>query len=235
MKTTLLDGLREMNIDLPDSAVDALCLYGERLTQKNGDINLTSITDAPSVASLHFLDSLSILSVADLLGKRLIDVGCGAGFPGLPLKIAVPELDLTLLDSTGKRIDWLRELCAELRVDADCIHARAEEQAHLEGNRESYDFAVSRAVARLNVLSELCLPYCRVGGNFIAMKSVESDEEVEQALPAIRLMGGELADCRDYPVPGTDIIHRLVIIKKVKGTPAGYPRRFARIKKEPVQ
>lgn len=164
---------------LPPEAVQAMCRFGQALLEKNRVMNLTAITDPAQVGRLHFLDSLTLLDLADFRGKQVIDVGCGGGFPGVPLKIACPEMELTLLDSLGKRMDWLAQILPGLGVEARCVTARAEEA--VAGCRESYDFAVSRAVARLNVLCELCLPYVQVGGTFLAMKGAAAQAEVEQA------------------------------------------------------
>jgi 16S rRNA (guanine527-N7)-methyltransferase len=159
-------------------------------------------------------------------------VGSGAGFPGLPLKLAAPSLSLTLLDAQGKRVDFLRELTEKLGVEAECLHARAEEQALLPGYREGYDFVLSRAVAKLNVLSELCLPFVKPGGAFLAMKSRDSDEELREAERAIRRLGGAPEEVRELTVAG--VPRRVAVIRKEKPTPKGYPRRFAKIKKEPL-
>ena len=195
---------------------------------------LRTIHIGQEVATLHLLDCAALLTMADLQGKRAIDVGTGAGFPGMVLRIMEPDFDLTLLDSLGKRIDFLREVCASLSLErVDCVHARAEEFA--ADHRQQYDVAMSRAVANLNVLCELSLPLVKVGGQFLAMKSVSYDEEIQGARGAIGQLGGRIADIRDYTVPETQVRHRLVVIEKVKDTPAIYPRSFARIKKAPLK
>lgn len=232
MKQTLLSGAKELNLPLSAQQADTFCRFGEALIEKNKVMNLTAITEPQEVARLHFLDCMALLNLADFRGKNLVDVGCGAGFPGVPLKIAEPEIRLTLLDSLRKRIDWLSEVLPELGVEAECVAARAEEFA-LE-HRESYDFATSRAVARLNMLSELCLPLVKVGGAFVAMKAVDSDEELSQAARGIGMLGGKIEKIFDYTVPGTDTVHRAVVIRKVKKTPGQYPRRFAKIKQSPL-
>lgn len=193
-------------------------------------MNLTAITDPAQVGRLHFLDSLTLLDLADFRGKQVIDVGCGGGFPGVPLKIACPEMELTLLDSLGKRMDWLAQILPGLGVEARCVTARAEEA--VAGCRESYDFAVSRAVARLNVLCELCLPYVQVGGTFLAMKGAAAQAEVEQARGAIRRLGGEVEQLAAFPQVGQE--HAVVVIRKIRPTPAQFPRRFAKIKQQPL-
>jgi 16S rRNA (guanine527-N7)-methyltransferase len=232
MKTALLSGLPQLGLRLSDAQADTFCRFGVALLEKNQVMNLTAITDPQEVARLHFLDCMALLNVADFQNKSVIDVGCGAGFPGVPLKIAEPSIDLTLLDSLKKRVDWLSEVLPQLGLEAECVSARAEEYA-LQ-HRERYDLAVSRAVARLSMLSELCLPLVSVGGAFVAMKSVDSDEEISQAARGIGLLGGKVEKILDYPVPGTDAVHRAVVIRKVKKTPAQYPRRFAKIKQSPL-
>ena len=231
IRNILKDGAESLGLALSDDALQSFEAYAGRLTEKNRVMNLTAITEEDEVARLHFLDSLSLLPLADFKKASVIDVGSGAGFPGLPLKLAEPTISLTLLDAQRKRVDFLRELCGELGTDVTCVHARAEEAAEL---RESFDFALSRAVARLNVLCELCLPLVKTGGLFIAMKSVSSDEETAEAARAIRLLGGEPERTADYRIPGTDVTHRAILIRKVSPTPAKYPRRFAKIQKEPL-
>ncbi len=232
MKQTLLAGTETLKLPLSQQQAETFCGFGEALIEKNQVMNLTAITEPTEVAKLHFLDCISLLTLVDLREKSLVDVGCGAGFPGVPLKIAEPSISLTLLDSLKKRIDWLSEVLPPLGVEAECVHARAEEFA--AGHRESYDIATSRAVARLNMLSELCLPLVKVGGAFIAMKAVDSDEEISQAARGIKALGGKVEKILDYTVPGTDTLHRAVVIRKVKATPKPYPRRFAKIKQSPL-
>ena len=232
MKQALMTGLPGLGLALTETQVEMLCAFGQALLQKNEVMNLTAITEPQSVARLHFLDCLALLKLWDFAQKSVIDVGCGAGFPGVPLKIGEPSLQLTLLDSLNKRITWLSQVLPTLQVDADCVSARAEEYA--ADHRESYDIAVSRAVARLNMLSELCLPLVRVGGAFITMKSTDCDEEISQAAHGIELLGGKLLRIEDYEIPGTDTVHRAVIIQKVLKTPAQYPRRFSKIKQAPL-
>ena len=174
-------------------------------------------------------------AASDSSGLRVIDVGTGAGFPGLVLKILEPSLSLTLLDSLGKRVKWLETVCRELGLEGvTCLHARAEEQALEPGFRDSFDAAVSRAVASLPLLTELCLPYVRPGGTFLAMKSVESGQEILSAQGAVKRLGGRLEEPVDYDVPGAGVTHRLVRVRKISNTPKGYPRKWAKIKKEPL-
>lgn len=230
MRQTLLAGLPAYSVTLSDGQIDTLCRFGEALIEKNAVMNLTAITEPSAVAQLHFLDCIALLNAADFHGKRVIDVGCGAGFPGVPLKIAEPSIRLTLLDSLAKRMNWLSETLPALGVDAEIITARAEEFA--AQRREQYDLAASRAVARLNVLAELCLPYVRVGGKFLAMKGALALEEVEEARRGIERLGGHVLRIFEYPV--ADAVHKAVVIEKLRPTPPQYPRAFAKIKKSPL-
>lgn len=231
MKETLLAGLPALGLTLTEAQTEQFCRYCGLLLEKNEVMNLTAIREPERVAELHFLDSLTLLDAEPLAGKRLVDVGCGAGFPGLPLKLAEPSIRLTLLDSLGKRVAWLRdELIPALGTEADCVTARAEDFA--AGNRERFDVATSRAVARLNVLCELCLPLVRVGGCFLAMKGQDAAEELAEAKHAIRVLGGTVERVAEYPV--ADAVHRVLVIRKTAPTPPCYPRAFAKIKKQPL-
>jgi len=227
-------GASALNIELPPEAGAAFGTYHDFLEKRGQIVNLTAISGAEDVARFHFLDSLALMSAASFNGTNVIDIGSGAGFPGVPLKIAQPSMKLTLLDSTGKRVAFLTDLCVELGIEATCLHARAEDAAREADMREQYDIALSRAVARLNTLCELCIPFIRIGGLFIAMKGVDSDNEVAEARSAIETLGAELQECRDYTIPGTDVTHRAVLIRKTAETPSKYPRRFARIQKTPL-
>ena len=230
MKQALRALLPKQQLSLTEDQLDTFERFGQLLLEKNQVMNLTAITEPEKVAELHFFDSLALLNAADFKGKRVIDVGCGAGFPGVPLKIAEPSIELTLLDSLGKRTDWLRQILPELGLDASVVTARAEE--FVSTCRERFDLAVSRAVARLNVLCELCLPYVKVGGCFLAMKGQLADVELEEAKKAISILGGSVERVYAYDVENA--IHRAVVIRKEKPTPAKYPRAFAKIKKAPL-
>ena len=237
MKDIIKNGLAELGLadQVPADAAEKLARYGQLLIEKNQVMNLTAITDPEQVAKLHMLDCAALLNYADFKGKTLIDVGTGAGFPGLPLKILVPELEITLLDSLNKRVNWLNEVISELGLTGiTAIHARAEEQALVKGFRDSFDFVTARAVADLRLLGEICLPYAKVGGTFLSMKSVGSDEELQNAAHAVKFMGGRVRGSQDYTIPGTDVTHRVLLIDKVAPTLKGYPRRWAKIQKDPL-
>lgn len=231
MKQTLVNGLPELGVSLTGQQVDQLCRYGELLLEKNQVMNLTAIREPDKVATLHFLDSIALLKAVDFQNKSIVDVGCGAGIPGLPLKLAEPSLNLTLLDSLGKRMNWLEgEVLPELGISARCVTARAEE--FVQEAREHYDIAVSRAVARLNILCELCLPLVKKGGCFVAMKGQLAEEELAEAEKAIRTLGGQTEAVFEYPCDGA--VHKALVIRKVSATPAAYPRVYGRIKKNPL-
>jgi 16S rRNA (guanine527-N7)-methyltransferase len=237
MRQLIEQGLEELGLltQVPPDAPEKLAEYGRLLLEKNQVMNLTAIKEPEQVARLHMLDCAALLHCAPFAGKTLLDVGTGAGFPGLPLKILVPSLEVTLLDSLAKRLDWLEEVAAALSLPGvTTCHARAEEQALVKGWRDSFDLVTSRAVAELRLLCELCLPYVRPGGLFLAMKTVDCQEEVDAAAHAVKLLGGRLLPPVDYPIPGTEVVHRVVVIQKVAPTLKGYPRRWARIQKEPL-
>ncbi|NLF34829.1 MAG: 16S rRNA (guanine(527)-N(7))-methyltransferase RsmG [Clostridiales bacterium] len=235
MREYLEEGLAALGLDPPPGAAAALEAYAGLLLEQNKVMNLTAITAPDQVAALHLLDSAALLKAADLAGRRIIDVGTGAGFPGLVLKVLEPTLTLTLLDSLGKRVDWLAAVGKALGVDGvEYLHARAEEQGLVPGYREGFDAAVSRAVAELRFLCELCLPFVKVGGLFLAMKSTDCEEELTQAEGALRLLGGTVRDLWDYTIPGTQVRHRVVCVEKTAPTPGGYPRRWAKMKRAPL-
>lgn len=230
MTRALMEGLQALELQMPSDRVETMCRFGRALLEKNQVMNLTAITDPAQVALLHFVDSLTLLKTTKLDGKRVIDVGCGGGFPGVPLKIACPSMELTLLDSLGKRMTWLAETLPALDVQARCVTARAEEEAGR--HREQFDVAVSRAVARLNVLCELCLPFVKVGGVFLAMKGQAAREELTEAAHAVQCLGGRAETPVDFEIGGAT--HTVLPIRKIAPTPPAYPRRYGKMKQAPL-
>lgn len=237
MRDLISSGLETLGLtgSVPADAPALLERYGQLLIEQNKVMNLTAITEPHDVATLHMLDCAPLLDCGRMQSTALIDVGTGAGFPGMVLKLLCPSLSVTLLDSLQKRLDWLDSVAAELGAEGlTTIHGRAEEAGLDPALREQFDFATARAVADLRLLAELCLPFVRVGGRFLAMKSVECDTELEQARSAIQALGGKIAGCHDYVIPHTDVTHRVVVIEKVAPTPPKYPRRWAKMQKSPL-
>lgn len=233
MTELLKNGFSAMKLSVSDAQIAQLEDFTARMLETNKVMNLTRITDPKEIAEKHLLDCASLLQAADFSKKSVVDVGCGAGFPGMPLHILCPSCQLTLLDSLGKRIRFLQGCIDAMNLsNIEAVHARAEEFA--AKHREQYDFAVSRAVAQLNVLAELSLPLVKQGGAFIAMKSKDTDEELERAKKAIRLLGGEIEKIIDYTIPYTEITYRLVVIRKKNHTPKQYPRPFRKISASPL-
>lgn len=233
METILREGLEALEIKGDKETIDLLAGYGRELLRVNEITNLTAIRDEAEVARLHFLDCAALLKVADFQGKAVIDVGSGAGFPGVPLRILQPDIALTTIDSVRKKVDFVAGACCALGIEkVNCLWGRVEELPQL---RERYDIAVSRAVAELDVLAELSLPQVRLGGLFIAMKGPKCAQEVDEAEFAIKALGGRVREICRYTIPGTDVTHAAVIIEKVKSTPPQYPRRYAQIKKKPLR
>ena len=230
MLQTLSQGLPELGLSYSQSVQEKLCAFARAMVKQNEVMNLTGITEDESVAKLHLLDSLTVAACVDMEGKRLIDVGCGAGFPGVPLAIACENTRITLLDSLGKRMKWLEEVLPSLGISAECVTARAEEA--VADRRESYDIATSRAVARLNILLELTAPYVKVGGFVVALKGSAAREELAEAKNAIKKLGLSLVEVREFTFDGAS--HGVIVLKKVASTPAAYPRRFAKIKQNPL-
>ena len=231
MEKTLCEGLPRLGLELDGQIQRRLCDFAQAVVEQNKVMNLTAITEPDQVAKLHLLDSLSILAVKDLKGKKIVDVGCGAGFPGVPLAIACPEAKITLLDSLAKRMNWLETVLPELEIsNARCITGRAEEA--VATRREKFDYATSRAVARLNILLELTAPYVRVGGKVLAMKGSAAREELAEASSAIKKLGLALERVEEFSVDGA--VHAVIVLKKIHPTPSQYPRRFAKIKQSPL-
>ncbi len=230
MKKTLMEGLPELGLSLDEAVTHKLCAFGAAVVKQNEVMNLTAITESAAVAKLHLLDSLTLLAMVDPKGKSIIDVGCGAGFPGVPVAIACPDARVTLLDSLGKRMNWLEQVLPQLGVRARCITARAEEAA--AEHRETFDFATSRAVARLNILLELTAPYVRVGGAVLALKGAAAREELAEAKNAVKKLGLKVEEIRDFTIDGAN--HSVILLRKVAPTPAQYPRRYAKIKQAPL-
>ncbi len=230
MKQALLSELPALGLTLGEETVDKLCAFGAAVVEQNAVMNLTAITEPAAVARLHLLDSLTVLTAADLKGKSLIDVGCGAGFPGVPVAIAGEAVKVTLLDSLGKRMSWLETILPQLGVQANCITARAEEA--VADHREKFDYATSRAVARLNILLELTAPYVRVGGAVLALKGAAARQELDEAKNAVGKLGLKVEDIKDFTIDGAT--HSIIILRKIAKTPPQFPRRYAKIKQSPL-
>ena len=237
MQTLIESGLAELGLSgqVPEAAPAQLERFGRLLLKKNEVMNLTAIIRPRDVATLHMLDCAALLNCACFQYKTLIDIGAGAGFPGVPLKILVPTLRVTLLDAQSKRVDWLEEVCGGLGLSGiNPLQGRAEEAGQDDAHRERYDLATARAGADLRLLSELCLPFVKMGGYFLAMKGTDCDAELDGARPAIHALGGEIEQCVDYASPHTEVIHRVIIIKKKAPTPSQYPRKWVKIQKSPL-
>lgn len=234
--TNFKNGLTELGLELSDFQLEQLVQYYELLLEWNSFMNLTAITEFEEVCTKHFLDSLSLCNAIDCTKKLyVIDVGTGAGFPGIPLKIAFPNLKLTLLDSLGKRVKFLNEVIDRLGLkNIEAIHGRAEDFAKPDMLRETFDICVSRAVANLSVLSEYCIPYVKVDGFFISYKSEKIVEEMTAAEHAVELLGGEIFSQKEFVLPNSDIYRNLFVIKKIKATPKKYPRKAGLPAKEPL-
>lgn len=231
IKNLLQNYIKDYKITLTGNQYEQFQKYFELLAEWNEKMNLTAITDESGVALKHFADSLSLLNFVDIpQNSSLADVGTGAGFPGVVLKIARPDIKLTLIDSLNKRLVFLGEVCAQLGIEAELIHSRAEDGARDEKLRESFDFAVSRAVARMNVLSEYCLPYVKVGGAFCAMKGAQANEEFKESLNAINTLGGKLENKYFFELPENGGERAIAVVRKVKNTPQKYPRQSGKIK-----
>lgn len=231
MEKTLTTGLPSLGLSA--DLIPPLTQYAHLLVEQNKVMNLTGITEPTEIATLHFLDCLALTKLVNFAGNSVVDVGSGAGFPGIPLAIAVPDMEITLLDALQKRIAFLQTVCTSIGLENTCcVHGRAEEFA--KNHRGTFDIATSRAVASLPMLAEFSLPLVKEGGLFLAMKAVDSDQELTDGKKALEILGGQVESVVDYTVPCTDIRHRAVFIRKVSKTPEKYPRPFAKIKKSPL-
>ncbi len=229
--------LKAFGVELSEKQIEQFLIYYEMLVEWNEFMNLTAITEYEDVMKKHFVDSLSLIKCYDISKKStVIDVGTGAGFPGLALKIAYPNLQVTLLDSLNKRIKFLDEVIAKLELTGiETIHGRAEDFAKPDKLREKFDLCVSRAVANMSTLSEFCLPFVKVGGKFISYKSEKITEEMETAGKAISILGGKLDGQVEFYLPDSEIYRNLFVIKKVKSTPGKFPRKAGLPAKEPLK
>ena len=236
MNKLLLNKVNELSVELNDKQVNQFIRFYEILVEWNKVMNLTGITEYDEVVEKHFVDSLSIVKAIDIKNvESVIDIGTGAGFPGIPLKIAFPHLKITLLDSLNKRIKFLNTVIDELGLeDIHTIHGRAEDFAKQEAYREKYDLCVSRAVANLSTLSEYCLPYVNVNGMFVPYKSGDIEDELNNSKKAVHILGGKIEITIKFELPGTDIGRSFVKIKKIKNTTKKYPRKAGLPSKEPL-
>lgn len=231
MKEILKNGFEQYKIDVNENQISRLMTYAELLKEENTKINLTAICDDEGIASKHFLDSASALLTGRVHGK-VIDVGTGAGFPGMVLKMLKPELEMTLLDSLNKRLNFLKKISEETETEVELIHARAEDGGRMY--RARFDTVVSRAVANMTLLSELCLPFLKIGGYFLALKGPLAEEELKDAKRAIHILGGEIEDVFSAQIPNTDLNHKIIIVKKARQTPQQYPRKPGIATKNPI-
>ncbi|TAH64157.1 MAG: 16S rRNA (guanine(527)-N(7))-methyltransferase RsmG [Gottschalkiaceae bacterium] len=236
-KEVIYQGLKELGIEVSMPVIDKLLIFKDIMLEWNEKINLTSITDERDIYVKHFLDSATCLSTGYIKsGMRVIDVGTGAGFPGIPVKIIKNDIKITFLDSLNKRINYLKEVVQKLELDDTVlIHGRAEETGNNKSHRESYDVVLSRAVASMNILCEYCLPFVKVGGVFLCQKGPNVEEELKEAEKAINVLGGKLIEIRKYKLPFSDIIHNVIIIEKEVHTPTKYPRKPGKPSVNPIK
>lgn len=236
-KIFLREGLEQLNIEVDNKTLEKLINFKDILLEWNEKINLTAITDEREIYIKHFLDSATCLSTGYIKDNdKIIDIGTGAGFPGLVLKILKDNIDITLLDSLKKRMKYLEEAVSKLGVGKlDIIHGRAEEYGVKNGQRESYDIALSRAVASLNVLSEYCIPFVKVGGLFLCQKGPNYSDELKEAEKAINILGGKVEDIKKYILPYSDIAHYIIVIRKLSSTPTKFPRKPGKPSSSPIK
>lgn len=233
MRERLVKGFLDLGMDVSENQIQQFVKYAELLVEWNEKMNLTAITDPIGIAEKHFLDSSMCLKCG--INGKVIDVGTGAGFPGIVLKILNPEIELCLLDSLQKRINFLETVCKELGLEnVTFVHARAEDGGRDKALRERFDFAVARAVANLSTLSEYCLPFVKVDGSFIAMKGPKANEEIEAGKGAVTKLGGEISSILEEEIPGTELKHVLISIKKVRPTAPAFPRKAGKPSKQPL-
>ena len=237
--TSFIRDLKEFQIEISEDQIEKFFLYYELLTEWNSFMNLTAITEFDEVIKKHFVDSVSLIKAVPDIGEKeytLIDVGTGAGFPGIPLKIMFPSLKVVLLDSLNKRVSFLNEVIMRLELkEIETVHGRAEDFAKQKEYRETFDICVSRAVANLSTLSEYCMPFVKKGGLFISYKSDKITEEYENAKKAINVLGGIYENQIEFILPDSDIYRNLFVIKKIKSTPGKYPRKAGLPSKEPIK
>ncbi len=236
MKELIINGCDKLNIPITADVAEKLIRYYAILTERNKSVNLTRITEPDEVVTKHFLDSLTPI-LTERIGKKVIDVGTGAGFPGLVLKAALPETELTLLDALNKRIEFLKDTAREMEISngIEFFHSRAEDAGLSPLYREKYDTAVSRAVANMRTLSEWCLPLVRVGGYFLALKGPLADAELDAARSAIKVLGGEVEAVLSVDIPFTELEHKIIVVKKVRHTPMQFPRKGKKATEIPVE
>ena len=230
------NGLQQLHIALSEKQMEQFLQYYELLVEKNKVMNLTAITEFDEVVEKHFLDSVSLTKQLDLHQPlKVLDLGTGAGFPGIPLKIVFPELEITLMDSLNKRVLFLQDVISSLQLqNIEAVHGRAEEAARNKKYRESFDLCVSRAVANISTLSEYCLPFVKIGGSFISYKSSTIEDELEDGKKGIAILGGKVKDVYKFTLPDSELQRSFVIIEKEKKTPKAYPRKAGTPSKEPL-
>lgn len=236
IRDILKNGALSLGLSLDNTAFDRFDLYAQKLIEWNSFMNLTAITEPKDIALKHFIDSIALLKYADIKnGAKAVDVGCGAGFPGIPIKIVRDDISLCSIDSTAKKVNFLSELIKSLQLkNCECLHTRAESVAAEKPLRESFDYAFARAVAQLRILAEYCLPLVKTGGAFIAMKAGGAEDEINAAKHAIELCGGKIENVYEYLLPQSDISRTIILIRKVKSTDKKYPRQTAKIMKSPL-